>query len=270
MWSSLAPILTAFAVAAINPVVAQTFTDCNPLTQTGCPADVALGKTVSIDFTKESGYFAASGGGSITYGSSGAAITMNARGQAPTLISNFHIFFGRVDMIARAATGTGIVSSLVLESDDLDEIDFEWLGGDTTQVQSNYFGKGDTTTYDRGAYHGVATPQNTWHRYTVESTSKAITWSIDGAVVRTLNYADAKAGTRFPQTPFQVRIGIWAGGDPSNAPGTIEWAGGETDFSKVPFTMHVQKITIQDHCTGTSYKYGDQSGNWQSIQGCHG
>jgi len=264
MLSSLTPVLMLAAM-----VVAQTWTDCNPL-DTTCLADTALGKKISETFASESSYFTAAGGGAITYGAEGAQLTMNARGQAPTLISNFHIFFGRVDVIAKAATGTGIVSSLVLESDDLDEIDFEWLGGDTTQVQSNYFGKGDTTTYDRGAYHGVATPQSTFHRYTVESSAETIVWSIDGTPVRTLNYADAQGGSRFPQTPFQVRFGIWAGGDPSNAPGTIEWAGGETDFNDVPFTMTVQKITVQDHCTGTSYTYGDRTGSWQSIKGCQG
>lgn len=39
----------------------------------------------------------------------------------------------------KAASGQGIVSSIVLESDDLDEIDWEFLGGDTTQVQSNFY-----------------------------------------------------------------------------------------------------------------------------------
>ena len=33
----------------------------------------------------------------------------------------------------KAAKGTGIVSSIVFESTDLDEIDWEFLGGDSTQ-----------------------------------------------------------------------------------------------------------------------------------------
>ena len=43
----------------------------------------------------------------------------------------------------RAAPGTGIVSSAILQSDDLDEIDWEWIGGSSTKAQSNYFGKGN-------------------------------------------------------------------------------------------------------------------------------
>jgi len=73
------------------------------------------------------------------------------------------IQFGRVTATLEAATGAGIVSAFILQSDDLDEIDWEWLGGDTTHVQSNYFSKGDTTTYDRGGVHDVANPQTTFH-----------------------------------------------------------------------------------------------------------
>lgn len=50
--------------------------------------------------------------------------------------------FGRVDIQLKAAPGAGIVSSFVLQSDTLDEIDWEWLGADPDEVQSNYFGKG--------------------------------------------------------------------------------------------------------------------------------
>ncbi len=42
----------------------------------------------------------------------------------------------------KAAPGAGIVSSVVLESDDLDEIDWEWVGATAGEAQSNYFGKG--------------------------------------------------------------------------------------------------------------------------------
>jgi hypothetical protein len=63
-----------------------------------------------------------------------------------------------------------------------------------------------------------------------------------------------------------VRLGIWAGGDPGNSKGTIEWAGGLTDYSKGPYTMYVQSAAISDASTGKSYEYGDHSGSWQSIK----
>jgi len=64
---------------------------------------------------------------------------------------------------------------------------------------------------------------------------------------------------------MNVRIGIWAGGDPNNAPGTIEWAGGETDYSAAPFTMVVEKVEVRNQNPGSSYQYGDLSGSFESI-----
>jgi beta-glucanase (GH16 family) len=73
------------------------------------------------------------------------------------------LFFGKITAVVEAAQGAGIVSSVILQSDDLDEIDLEWLGGDTTEVQSNYFSKGNTSSYNRGGTHPVSNPQTTFH-----------------------------------------------------------------------------------------------------------
>jgi beta-glucanase (GH16 family) len=43
--------------------------------------------------------------------------------------------FGKVEVAMKAAPGAGIVSSVVLQSDTLDEIDWEWLGADPDEVQ---------------------------------------------------------------------------------------------------------------------------------------
>lgn len=57
----------------------------------------------------------------------GAKFTISEQGDAPTIESEFYIFFGHVDVKMRAANGTGIVSTWILESDDLDEIDWASL-----------------------------------------------------------------------------------------------------------------------------------------------
>lgn len=244
------------------PSTAQTYSTCNPTTQSGCPANPALGKSLTIDFTNgASDEFTASS--NPTYGSDGAMFTVSQSGDAPTLSSKWYIMFGKYSITTKAAPGTGIVSSAVLQSDDLDEIDWEWLGGAVAEVQSNYFGKGQTTTYDRAAIHAVANTQAEFHTYTTEWTENQIIWSIDGTVIRVLNAGQANG--QYPQTPMQLKIGSWAGGDSSNSQGTIAWAGGATDYSAGPFTMYVSSISIVDYSTGTSYSYGDSSGSWESI-----
>lgn len=169
----------------------------------------------------------------------------------------------------KAAPGRGIVSSVVLQSDCLDEIDWEWLGADASQVQSNYFGKGITGSYNRGAFHPNAGNQNAFHTYTIEWTSQQIVWQIDGMTVRALGYSDAAQG-QYPQTPMQLKLGAWSGGDPSNSQGTITWAGGSTDYSAGPYTMQVKSIVVNDYSTGSSYSYGGTDGSWQNVKAAGG
>ncbi|KAJ0160339.1 putative glycosidase crf1 [Colletotrichum tanaceti] len=246
---------------------AQTFTDCDPTKKT-CPANPGLAKSnYEVDFTKGADHDAWSvAAGDVSYTSEGAEFTLHKKGDSPTIETSWFFFFGRVEVVMKAAPGTGIVSSVVIESDNLDEVDWEWLGGKDAEVQTNYFGKGNTTSYDRGAFHPVAATQTEFHNYTIDWTTEAITWYINGALVRTLHYADALGGKNFPQTPARLRLGIWAGGDPDNTEGTIAWAGGETDYTKAPFTMTVQKVAITNANPAESYTFGDRTGDWTSIK----
>ncbi|EPS44072.1 hypothetical protein H072_1952 [Dactylellina haptotyla CBS 200.50] len=265
--SSSALLATALATL-VGLSSSQTYTACNPLFAT-CPANPALGGSMSADFTTGANdmFPAALSDNKISYGSQGAQFTVSGSGDSPTLASNFYIMFGRVSVTMMSAPGVGIVSSVVLQSDDLDEIDWEWLGGDNSQVQSNYFGKGNTNTYDRAAFIPVDNPQGAEHTYTIEWTSKSITWSIDGVVKRVLTVENSSGGGQYyPQTPMQVKLGLWSGGDPGNPAGTIQWAGGYTDYSKGPFSMFVRSVSIQDYSTGSSYSYSDNSGSYTSIR----
>lgn len=266
--------VATLALVASNLASAQTFTACNPLKKT-CPADKAFGGTVTCDFTQGAcDDFELADGTTLKYDGKGATFEIEKESNAPTIHTGKYIFFGRIDVVVQAADGQGIVTSAVLQSDDLDEIDWEWVGGDNAQVQTNYFSKGDTTTYDRGAYHPVSNPLESFHKYSVDWTSTAVNWLIDDKVVRTLTAADAKGGEAFPQTPMQVKLGTWVAGGKDSAKGTVEWAGGYTDFKQAPFNAYYKSITIVDYAGGDSpckdgsveeYVYGDNSGSWESI-----
>lgn len=215
----------------------------------------------------------------MSYGGKGAQFTIHESGDSPTIQSTFYIFFGQVSVIMQAANGTGIISSIVLESDDLDEIDWEFMGGNTTHVETNFFGKGNTTSYDRAIYYPMdqyaadngngTAPQAGWHNYTTNWMPDKLEWWIDGNLARTLNYDDpvALGGKNYPQTPCTVRLGIWAGGDPKEPAAVQQWAGGVTDFKDAPFNMFVQQVYVQDYHTGAEYyMYGDETGDYQSIK----
>ncbi|KAK7513500.1 concanavalin A-like lectin/glucanase domain-containing protein [Phyllosticta citriasiana] len=260
-------LFLVFALSAASLSFAQTYSECNPLEKTNCPSDTALSaNSYTRDFRSgadKSTWSETSE--AITYTSAGAQFTISESGQAPTIESSWYIFFGAVSVVLKAAPGVGIVSSVVLESDDLDEIDWEWLGGANQEVESNYFGKGNTTAYDRAIYLPMDDTRDTFHNYTIHWTSDYILWIIDGSVVRTLNYADAVNGKNFPQTPMRLKIGTWAGGDSSNDAGTIGWAGGHTDYSQGPFTMTLESVSVVNYSPADSYSYSDTTGAWRSI-----
>lgn len=256
----------------LNVVSAQTYTSCNPLTE-ACNPVPALSSLLVADFRRINSpelnrYESYLTSNKVTYLEDlGAQFQITQRGDSPTVESDFYIMFGRVEFEAQAAPGQGVISSVVLISEDLDEIDIEWIGSDTNQFQTNYFSKGDTSTYDRGGFHQVETPQNQFHNYTIDWTKDQVVWSVDGTVVRTLINT---GNNYYPQSPMQVRFGSWAGGDPGNAEGTIEWAGGEIDYSKGPYNFFIKAISVQDYSTGREYAYTDHSGTWMSIQAIDG
>ena len=252
----------AVASLILYLTAAQTSTKCNPLNQQ-CPDDPALGTSKNIDFTSgQSSDFTSSG--PISYGSNGAQLTIAKSGDSPTLTSNWYLMFGRVDVVLKSAPGTGIVSSFVMESDDLDEIDWELLGSQPDQVQTNYFGKGQTGSYDRGSTTANPNGGTAYNTYTVDWSSSQIVWQINGNTVRTL--LPENANGQYPQTPMQLKLGAWAGGDSSNKPGVIAWAGGNTDYSQGPFSMYIKSVTATDYSTGKSYQYSGTDGTWQQVK----
>ncbi len=216
--------------------------------------------------------------------------------QAPTISSPEYIFFGKLEVELQVAPGAGIVTSIVLQSDTLDEIDWvsshqtlrrastylelrretganrnqqEWLGGSPNEVQTNYFSKGDTSTYDRGGHHPVDDAIGGFHTYTIDWTKDSLTWSIDGNVVRVLTYEDAKGGTIYPQSPMQVKLGSWVAGRSDAPEGTVQWAGGLANFDNGPSVAYYKRVSVVDYQGGEkgakAYIYSDRSGTWESI-----
>ncbi|KAF2259812.1 hypothetical protein CC78DRAFT_536849 [Lojkania enalia] len=261
----------ALLAALLSTTLAQTHTDCNPLNATGCPNMQALGGNATFHFndTMSDSIWKEKNAGKIDWSSKGTTFTIEGRGDSPMIQSTFYLFFGRVSVIMKAAAGQGIVSSAILQSECLDEIDWEFLGTNTTHVLTNYFGKGNTTDYTRGKDYPMDPPQEAFHNYTIDWTRERIQWLIDGRMLRELKYEEALGGKNYPQTPMNIRMGVWSGGDvENNDPYTVEWAGGETDFKQAPFTMTVQEVYAQDYTTATEYSWEnmDASGAWEKVK----
>jgi len=264
----------ALLAALVPTTFAQTHTLCNPLNTTGCPPMQALGGNATFNFNKtgipsNDKVWVKTNRGKIDWVEKGATFTVERSGDAPTASSKFYMLFGRLEVVMKVATGKGIISSAILQSEALDEIDFEWKGSNSS-ILTNYFGKGDVSSYDRGKDFDLGfVPQDDFHNYTIDWTKDRIQWWVDGKKIRELTPSEAKGGTRYPQTPMNVRLGIWAAGDTKNNNiGVVEWAGGETDFSKSPYTMTVQSVHAQDYTEGAEYSWDnmDASGDWQKVK----
>jgi beta-glucanase (GH16 family) len=256
--------------ALLTPVFAQTTTDCDP-TKGQCAPDPALGMSYTWNMTNTTLDTSQNvwniTQGVINYNDNAAQFVINKKGDAPTIKTNFRIFWGSVSLVMKLASGQGIISTLTMLSDDLDEIDWEFIGSNNTHIETNYFGKGNHTVYDRAIYVPVSNPRTTFHNYTVEWTTDWLVWMIDNQVVRNMTRGQADGnGAQYPQTPLDIRLGIWSAGD-SDQPGTVEWAGGKTDYSQAPFTMEIQSVQINDYTKNVSaYTYSDTSGSSASIK----
>ncbi|KAI1333889.1 concanavalin A-like lectin/glucanase domain-containing protein [Xylariaceae sp. FL0016] len=281
--TALVLFLTACHVSVYGQRFDGQYWACNPMKNLTCPPNVGLNQfTYNIDFTKPpsdlSKDWSTSNYAKITYNTkdkNGAEFTYGKRYDAPQLFTNFYIFYGRVDVEMQVAPGTGIISSSVLMSDDFDEIDWEMSGNNFNLaaqypggvVQNNYFSKGITGAYDRGAYEPCPKPQTTFHTYSVDWTPSKLDWLIDGKVMRTFLAAKADSTThQYPQTPSKIQLGIWAGGDPGENTGTIHWAGGITNISAAPYTMFVRNVRITNYNPARYYNWTDQSGSSKSIK----
>lgn len=268
MFSSTVLLPAALLLGSLRHVFAQTSSSCNPTTNSsGCPVDTAFASDYTFNFnTTPSTDLWTVTAGTIDWTDEGANFTIAEKGDSPTIRTEFYIFGGRVEIWMKAAPGQGIVSSVMLLSDDLDEIDLEFLGGNGTAVETNYFGKGvNNYTWESDFIVSGGTLDD-YHNYTIDWKEESLDWYIDGVHVRNLTPDEANNTHSYPQTPMRVYIGPWAGGDPDNSEGTIEWAGGETDYDDAPFTMMVKSCRVTDYGRGTAYNYTDMTGTWSSIQ----
>ncbi|NJC08771.1 family 16 glycosylhydrolase [Polymorphobacter fuscus] len=137
--------------------------------------------------------------------------------------------YGLYEVSMRTAAGAGLNTAMFTYSGRPltpihDEIDFEFLGKSPRDVQLNYYVAG------RGGHESIASVGSNasaaFHTYAFEWTPTALTWYIDGRLVRRVTAAPR------PTTPGQFFLTLWNGTDknsnwlgtfvPSTAPVTAE------------------------------------------------
>jgi endo-1,3-1,4-beta-glycanase ExoK len=131
--------------------------------------------------------------------------------------------FGRYEVVMTAARGEGVISSFFTYTgayfgDAHEEIDFEFLGVDTTKVWLNRFVDGQKLP-GRWIELGFDAADGP-HLYTLDWLPDRLIWSVDGREL--MRVTDKE--TTIPQTPQRIYISIWAGG-----PRQRGWSGNAPD-----------------------------------------
>ncbi|RFU77755.1 cell wall glucanosyltransferase mwg1 [Trichoderma arundinaceum] len=282
------------------PVLAslKDLSHCDPLKKDAhCPPDPAFASKITFDFTKATwddqftSFWAVDSSTAqdkrqLNLGNTngkGAAFSIWQDGQAPTLTSNKYFLFGKISVEVQAAKGPGLITAIVLKSDSGDEIDWELLGAFENQAQTNYFYDGQPlfNTYNT-TYHLDSSSFASSHKYGIEWTPTYINFSINNVVRKTWRVGDIPA-YKWPQTPMQVKVGIWPVSNSSD-PGTIAWAGGLPDWSdrdadKIPYRAYFKVLELEDYTGGCNetekgakieYLYDERTTGWQDIdvRGC--
>ncbi|KAL7960693.1 glycoside hydrolase family 16 protein [Trichoderma compactum] len=282
------------------PVLAslKDLSQCDPLKKDAhCPPDPGFASKTSFDFTKATwndqftSFWTVDSSTQqdkrqLTFNNTdgeGASFNIWQDSQAPTLTSNKYLLFGKVSVEVQAVKGPGIITAIVLKSDSGDEIDWELLGAFENQAQTNYFYDGQPlfNTYNT-TYHLDTSSFASTQKYGIEWTPTNLSFSINNIIRKSWHIGDIPA-YKWPQTPMQVKLGIWAVSNSSD-PGTVVWAGGlpnwtSHDADKNPYSAYFKTVELEDYTGGCNetakganveYLYDERTTGWQDIEikGC--
>ncbi len=145
--------------------------------------------------------------------------------------------YGRYDAVMKPARGAGVISAFYtytgpVYGDPHDEIDFEFLGRNTKEVQLNYFVNG-APQLGLGVPLGFDAADD-FHLYTIIWAPGRIVWKVDNREIYRIEGPLAAT----PQHPGKIIADIWAAKDLN------KWAG-RLDDQALPATAIVRCISFQ-------------------------
>ncbi|PIA17592.1 concanavalin A-like lectin/glucanase [Coemansia reversa NRRL 1564] len=183
----------------------------------------------------------------------------DGKGFGATVTNTRAIQYGTVSAVMRSGGNSGgVVSSFIIRNDKLgDEIDFEFVGHETSSVQSNYYWHDHLDYTKMVKSPSLSDTSQNDHTYQIQWTPDQIVWSVDGnefRVVKRSETWDAAENTfKYPDSEAYISFSIWDGG--SGAQGTSEWAGGAIQWGQGPFIANVKSVEIDCFYKGNETTY---------------
>ncbi|KAJ1800576.1 putative glycosidase CRH2 [Coemansia sp. RSA 2399] len=158
-----------------------------------------------------------------------------------TMVYPWDFYYGKIEARVRMGGGSGVVTAmLLLGPAPSDEIDLEWVGKDTTHVQTMYYVQAhrvDDLPEVFGASQTSGDLSTTFQDYAIELNEDSVKWYLNGILLRTLE----KGTQEFPSDASRARMGIWDGSQTSGWAGTVDWSQG-------PFTAEMQWFNFTPYC----------------------
>lgn len=224
-----------FCLGGCNPFFSNTLNSCQPS---------PICKSQQYSFADGSRVTAASqfdgdadkydwtlDGGNFTVSKNNLVMILTKTNSGTRLSSTRFIHYGKITATMKTGRWGGVVTGFITMSNIRDEIDWEWPGDKTTEAQTNFFWQGTNSQGDTSK--GLTDTYENYHDYTIDWSPDALVFQIDGQTVRTLKASDYSSGgvSKFPSTPSRIQLSLWPGGDDSQYPGTVSWAGGPINWN---------------------------------------
>ncbi|XP_020099138.1 xyloglucan endotransglucosylase/hydrolase protein 24-like [Ananas comosus] len=158
--------------------------------------------------------------------------------------------FGRFDVQIKLIPGNsaGTVTTFYLQSRSpyQDEIDFEFLGSNSSYVlHTNIYTGGNGGREQQ--FHFWFDPTADFHTYSILWNPQQINWYVDGIPIRVFKKANVSEVAYLENQPMKIHASLWDG---SNWIGPIDW-------SKAPFIAHYHGYSYTACVwTGSENRYG--------------
>jgi len=268
-----------------NPLWSHTLTSCTP--EPICANENLTFPDLSRILTNSSSYdgnatlhdFVVSSGDVFISSNDELVLTLTKANNGTRMSTTRYVHYGTITATMKTARSNGVVNAFITMSDVKDEIDWEWPGNSTTSAQTNYFWMGVIPANDDHGktYSGINDTFSEYHDYTIDWQPDALTWSIDGNAVRTVQKNDTISadGTyyEYPTTPARVQLAIWPAGIPGEPSGTVAWADGMIDWNDPDYVAQghfatiIKSVTItcSAETTSTAANNGSLPANSQSY-----
>jgi beta-glucanase (GH16 family) len=101
------------------------------------------------------------------------------------------LLYGRITLRMTGIALPGVVTTFITMSERKDEIDWEFVGGNVTEAQTNVFYKGIQEFNTHNTKEALPSRIDQPHTFTIDWTKDTLSWLIDGKVVRTVYRANA-------------------------------------------------------------------------------